>query len=1228
MSSGRLSREDINTQFGIINNAIKLIQQNQTNQQNQLNESGGGTFKLVDDTSPKLGGNLQLNGHAIVGELHIQGHSTHQKITITGRESLVCNGAVTFGSYTAAEKDAFSGDKPRTGMCIFNSTSNDFEFYNGSIWVGLGGDAPVVTTLGYPPGATALNTAGGEILTINGNHFASGVTVQIGETAISTVEVINATQIRVTSPAKSVGSYDLKINVDGRTTTVVNAVVYSGTPTFVDNNSNYGDITSGDSVSINAGATGDSPITYTIATGALPPGLSLNSDTGNISGTAPSVSVNTTYSLTVQASDGQGQTNTRSFTITVSPILPSTQFNTILYSTGNNPIPATTTITGLAFQPDIIWIKQRVSENHNLYDTTRGTNLFLSPNKSEGSVSSSNRVTAFIANTGTNSDGGFTIGDNNEIAGDPAVAWCWKVGGGTTSTNTTGGITSTVQVNNNAGISIVKYTGTGSAATVGHGLDAAPELIIVKHISGGANNSNLSWYVYSSVKNMGRTKYMTLDTNAAPSSDPPPPWNNTSPTSSVFTVGGDVQTNKSSDDFIAYCFTSKPGLTKVGSYTGIVATNPTSTYDVNGQIVYTGFRPAFVMIKRTDGTGSWIMFDNKRSGNDGPSAPGAPSQDSKTLAANTTDAETTTAARIHFFDNGFQLLTSNDQVNGNNNEYMYLAHAADPDPSVPTKAGSFNIKTFTGTGSAQTISSFGFNPNFALIKPYNSGTDWNLLDTVRFNGYTMHTNNDQAEQEGHNHIANYTTGGFTMGNSGEVSQSGISHIAYAFKADDHPATIYQKSPRHLHGSIPIVNTAGIGTDSNGKFGKATTFDANLTYSSINISGHTNFATTGVSISAWVKISSFAASRTIVNLYYENGIVFGTNTSGNIQISGPGTTVASTTTITQDTWTHAVMAADDNGNIKFYLNNVDVTPNPANAGSIPGMYTNVGNADRIGSYATNDGKMAGSIDNIRIFRKQLTPTEVATLYNETESQNNTLQILGDTSCVSAYILNGVNQETSVNANQAAGFSIVAYDGAGVETSIPHGLGAAPEFIIVKSRNGGAGQNWAAFHKDVTNDGTNCLVIDNANAPFSADYWDSKAPNSDVFYLGDGAETGSTNTSTRRYIAYCWRSISGFSKIGSYTGNEPTANQISMDFKPDFLLIRRSSGAGNWCLFDSKRPNKILFLNDATQQQDFTYITFREVASGGGFAISASAGMGGDTNINENNHTYIYVAFKIN
>ena len=321
-------------------------------------------------------------------------------------------------------------------------------------------------------------------------------------------------------------------------------------------------------------------------------------------------------------------------------------FNTITYS-GN---AGTQSITGVGFQPDLNWTKGRnIGTFHMLTDAVRGATKVLQSNTTTAEQTFASGLTSFDSD-------GFTAGNSDDINGNYNYAsWNWKAGNSAGSSNTDGSITSTVSVNTTAGFSIVSWTGSNANATVGHGLGVVPKMIIFKNRA-----TATSWMVYHATQ--GATKFLRLNTTDAVGTGSTP-FNDTAPTSSVFYVGANGDTNGSSQAMIAYCFAEKKGYSKFGSYTG----NGSS----DGTFVYTGFKPAFLIVKNTtDNSTNWCLYDNKRD---------TSNPNSIIVLPNGSDADINASAiNTDFLSNGFKLRNTDNDRNGSGDTFVYMAFASAP----------------------------------------------------------------------------------------------------------------------------------------------------------------------------------------------------------------------------------------------------------------------------------------------------------------------------------------------------------------------------------------------------------------------------------------------------------------------------------------------------------------------------------------------------------------------
>ena len=339
------------------------------------------------------------------------------------------------------------------------------------------------------------------------------------------------------------------------------------------------------------------------------------------------------------------------------------QGNRFMDSTAYTGTGSSNTIANAGgFQPDLVWIKRRnATESHGWWDSVRGGSLRLESNTSGAE---SNTTDRFSGITST----GFTVTSadpQTNASGSTYVGWQWRANGTPAVTNTAGSITSTVSANTTSGFSIVTYTGTGANATVGHGLGVAPSVIICKRRTTAGGD----WQSYHI--SLGATRFFKLNTTDA-AGTASTPWNDTAPTSSVFTIGTNGDTNLSGASLVAYCFAAVPGYSAFGSYTG----NGSS----DGPFVYTGFRPEFVLFRRTDTTGGAAVADTTR---DPFNVAG------QMLYPYGTDAEGTNPY-CDFVSNGFKVRGTSLFMNANGGTYIYMAFAETPFKNALARQGINN----------------------------------------------------------------------------------------------------------------------------------------------------------------------------------------------------------------------------------------------------------------------------------------------------------------------------------------------------------------------------------------------------------------------------------------------------------------------------------------------------------------------------------------------------------
>jgi len=327
-------------------------------------------------------------------------------------------------------------------------------------------------------------------------------------------------------------------------------------------------------------------------------------------------------------------------------VVPQEHFNTVIY-TGNETARS---ITGVGFQPDLVWIKQRSASarNHIITDAVRGVNKSLYADIENPEATDTDRLTAFGAD-------GFSLGDGDYVngigdsPGDTYVAWNWK-GANATVTNTAGSIDTEVSANADAGFSLISWVGDGTGSSYGHGLTKAPEMIIARH------RGDTSWYVYNTNFPSPFTEVMYLDVPNSKATSTV----YTATSSTTFTVDSGALTTDT-QNYIAYCFHSVDGYSKVGAYKG--------NGSGDGTFIYTGFRPAFVLIKVYTTSEPWSIRDSVRS---------PENLANEVLKPDNNAAELTTGFSVDLLSNGFKCRQGGAEINDGSHSYIYLAFAETP----------------------------------------------------------------------------------------------------------------------------------------------------------------------------------------------------------------------------------------------------------------------------------------------------------------------------------------------------------------------------------------------------------------------------------------------------------------------------------------------------------------------------------------------------------------------
>ena len=814
---------------------------------------------------------------------------------------------------------------------------------------------------------------------------------------------------------------------------------------------------------------------------------------------------------------------------------------------------------GLKFQPDLIWLKGRsYSISHLLYDSVRGygADKELVPNgtNAEGAAGADSTYgyvsavdsSGFTIEGGSDADNGYTNKTNATY-----VAWCWKAGG-TAVSNTDGSITSSVSANAAYGFSIVSYTGTGSNATVGHGLNAVPELLITKD----RDNAN-SWHVQHSAT--GSTKALFLNSNGAAVANGAY-WNNTTPTSSVFSVSTADGMNGSGSDYIAYCFANVSGYQRIGSYTG----NGSST----GPVVVTGFKPRFLLIKG-DNTSGWVMYDSERD---------PVNHNNFRLQANSSGAESTNDnnTNIDFLNNGFQLRNSDSDSNGSGVTYVYLAIGDDEIGSdedclvdVPNAVTADADATDT-TGGYQ-------RGNYATINSLDSHSDLALsngnleFDKTGTNGYGFYKSTIGLSSG--KWYAEFTMGGEKQNVGITLASHPVNNSTYAESGTNSGVVYYSHNGyKYGHGSAAVYGETFADGD---VIGIALDLDNSKVYFSKNgvfqnsgdPVGGANPAQSGLSGTYVFAGHSNNTSNTTMS---------GKWNFGQMRFKYPmpsGYAAVNTTALPA--------ATIPDGSV--YFDSKLWTGNGSNGRSITG-YEFSPDLVWIKNRSNTGGYNHILVDSVRTAGRYLTSSAnnpesvfgyVSALNSDGFTISNHTEVNGGSNTYVGWAWDAGSSTvsnsdgsvtTSVRANQTAGFSICTFTSpSSGNFTIGHGLNVVPEFVLVKTR--GATSDWSVFHKDISTTTSKYLILNTTIATDTYNYvWGAALPTTSVVGLTSGGAVATSQTC----VAYCFASVAGYSAIGSFETNGSADNVfVNTGFRPRFIIWKRHDGANSWGIFDTAR-----------------------------------------------------------
>ena len=867
-----------------------------------------------------------------------------------------------------------------------------------------------------------------------------------------------------------------------------------------------------------------------------------------------------------------GTYGTNGFYLSMKETTQATGFNTVTYQ-GNG---GTQTIDSVGFSPDLVWLKNRGTTNsHYLTDSVRGDEKSLNTNATNAefdytSFGGLSLVSnGFYVETGTSNV--FNTNGNN------FVAWCWDAGSSTVS-NTDGTITSTVRANPASGFSIVTYTNASSGSqTVGHGLGTAPDVVIVK-----VRSTTSNWFVYHS--ELGATKNLYLDATNAENTQSNI-WNDTAPTSSVFNIGTAWNGSATS---VAYCFSEVAGFSKFGSYTGNGSTS--------GPTVTTGFRPAFVMVKRTDTADNWHICDNTRS-------PDGTFNDVLRANLNNAESANNTGFNITYSDTGFTLANTNSELNASGGTYIYMAFA-------DTRDYQWN---FDASGNKNNWTPNNINSNASGEPTYD------LMSDVPF-----------AIDED---TANYPTlnplipSDPTTGSSTNLENGNLTSATYSASYNTWSVATWVLPPTGKY--YWEVNIDSTGGNDWSQIGILKVDDGDYLQPRANgdgrvYAGYYGYKNTGLAspLGGSAYGATYGANDTIgIAVDMDNGAIYfsknNTWQNSGVPTSGSSKTGAAFTDITNSAqWMPMSYTGSTYGKIHF------------NFGQRPFVYTPPTGYKKLNSFNlpdssitdgsqyfntvtyTGDGGSARSLTvgfspdlswfkaRNQAYSHQLTDsvrgageillsngTDAEFAYNTVSSFDSNGVTLdastyagtnGNTTTFASWHWRGSDSTpvsntngditSTVSANTTSGFSVATFTGNGLTgQTIGHGLSQPTELHIWKRRD--AASDW----------GVSTTVIDG-----SADYLrlNSTAAKVDSGAAGLYLPTSTTqyisftgaglNDNGGEYVCYSFHSVEGFSKFGSFVGNGSADGPfVYTGFKPAFVMLKNANDTRNWLIMDTAR-----------------------------------------------------------
>jgi hypothetical protein len=890
-------------------------------------------------------------------------------------------------------------------------------------------------------------------------------------------------------------------------------------------------------------------------------------------------------------------------------------------------------IGGVGFQPDMVWNATRdASQNKVIYDSVRGVNNELRTN-SDNAQATSDGVTAFSAD-------GFSRGNGNDCNENNKtyVDWCWDMGG-SNANNTTGGIDSVVRANTSYGQSIVTYTGTGSAATVGHGLGIAPKCIFVKNY----NTASRNWAVLHMSQyggGEGHKAIMFLNSDAAYSrTNQVQYWNSTAPTTSVFTVGTHNTTNEDGKLYVAYCWGDVTGFSKFHHYFG----NGQAT----GNTTNVGFRPAWLLVKKTTTTEDWYVWDSVR--DEGATFGKFMEVNTSTAELEGNVAETVTTFAIT--DTGFTPSTDDSRINSNGGTYMYMAFADNREFAFFLDQSGNNNDWEPNNLTESDISLDTPTNNFATLDPLSSGGAGFFEGNLKYTS-TAHTGvgtlgissgkayfevTVSGASNSHIGVCDIGKGINPLRGGGWSAHGGITYKQngdqYRLAVGSNSSTTASYGASYTNGDI-----IGVALDVDNDtvvFYKNNASQGNAAVGSSFLSSNGIYSIMIYGGSAMIFVCNFGQDSSFAGNKVAQGNT-DSNGEGDFYYAPPSGYLALCTknlpepsVDPRNHFNTILYTGDDSTDnditgIGFetdflWIKRRDATAQHYLFDSLR-LYDNGHNKQIFASLPGAEGADDSGSSNSRVRLGVITDG-----FNLTNADTDLNASAGSYvawnwkagNANTAFSESGNNPGGIHRANVAAGFSIVSYTGTGAAGTVAHGLGAAPELMLIKNR--GVADEWFVYYGD----NTDYLVLDDSDATAdAATAWNDTSPTSSVFTV---STDHSVNADGERYIAYCFHSVDGYSSVGSYIGNGNVDGPfIHTGFRPAFVLIKNISAAGTyWHIADSKRLGRnvigqFLFPNTNEVESNYTEEVLLDITSNG-FKLQGLYG-----HINGDGNTIVYLA----